>query len=91
MTWTASCSETAQNYGIYRGTLGTWYSHTRVDCFDNLGDLTEDTEMPGGDAYFLVVANTLQEEGSYGKASSGVERPVGNLTCAGIQSLEACP
>ena len=28
ISWSASCSEGASNYGIYEGTIGTWYSHT---------------------------------------------------------------
>ncbi len=34
LSWSASCSEGASDYGIYEGTIGAFYSHTSVDCND---------------------------------------------------------
>ncbi|GEM_PF-2009633 len=82
-----SCTVT--NYGIYRGTLGTWYDHTQIDCDDAGGDTQEIVGMPAGNAYFLVVPFNASAEGSYGLATGG-ERPRGLATCTGAGDLTAC-
>ena len=91
LTWSPSCSVGAEDYGIYEGALGSWYTHTRVDCTDGLHDLTEDIGTTSGDRYYLVVAENNNDEGSYGTDSSNVERPVGTAQCVPTQALAPCP
>jgi hypothetical protein len=91
--WSESCSEAATNYGIYEGQLGDWQSHTQVDCTDDGGDLQETITPESGDRYLLVVPldAAADEEGSYGRASDGVERTVGAVTCATSHVPRPCP
>ena len=94
--WSASCSATADNYGIYEGTIGSWYSHTLIDCNDVGADLTEQITPIAGSSYYLVVPHNAQAEGSYGSCSMGVcfagdERPVGAAQCVTPQALAPCP
>lgn len=91
LSWSASCAGGAQDYGIYEGTIGTWYGHTQIDCSDAGGDLTEQVTPGAGNRYYLVVPHNTKEEGSYGNASSGVDRPVGAVVCATPQVITPCP
>jgi len=91
IAWSASCSEGGSDYGIYEGTIGTWYGHASIDCADDGGDLTEDVTPAAASSYYLVVPHNTREEGSYGVASSLSERPVGGAACAPAQVITACP
>ena len=91
LAWTASCSQGAGNYGIYEGTIGTWYSHTQIDCADAGADLTEEITPAAGNRYYLVVPHNVCGEGSYGQRTGGIERPVGAAVCAGPQIVTSCP
>jgi hypothetical protein len=90
LDWSASCSSGAEDYGIYEGTLGTWYSHTQIDCADAGNDLVEQITPAVGSNYYLVVPHG-KAEGSYGLNSAGAERPVGAAVCATPQILTPCP
>ena len=94
--WSASCSALADDYGIYQGAVGNWYSHTLIDCNDAASDLTEQITPAAGSSYYLIVPHNPQAEGSYGNCSNGVclagdERPVGAAQCVAPQALAACP
>lgn len=98
--WSASCSIGGEDYGIYEGTLASVrlgvYDHTRIDCSDALGDLTEEVTPIGADAYYILVANNATTEGSYGTdfdflTTISVERPVGAAVCRSLQDLASCP
>lgn len=94
--WSVSCSTAAEDYGIYQGTIGTWYSHTLIDCNDAGSDLREQITPDAGNSYYLVVPHNAQAEGSYGRCSIGVclaadERPVGAAQCVAPQALAPCP
>jgi hypothetical protein len=91
ISWTASCSAGAEEYAIYEGTIGEWYSHTAVDCSDDGGDMAEDIPLSDGNRYYLVVPVNPSQEGSYGTASNRTERPPGAAACAFMQALAACP
>lgn len=95
LSWDASCSGVAVDYGIYEGIIGSWYSHQPIDCTDGLGDLHETIQASSGNRYYLVVPRDLpgaSREGSYGRASDGSERPRGTTVCAPSQSLGLqCP
>ena len=91
LTWLPSCSTGAEDYGIYEGALGTWYSHQLVDCSDDFADLTEEIGTTSGNRYYLVVPRNPNDEGSYGTNSSAVERPQGSAVCIPTQVLGTCP
>ena len=92
-----SCA--ANGYGIVRGDLavlhatGTYGHDTALAC----GLVVPSYQLPIADAqlgdadYFLVVALTATEEGSYGKSSANVQRPVSAAACRPAQNLAACP
>lgn len=88
--WSPSSSAGAEDYGIYEGSIGTWYSHYSIDCHDDSSDLTEEITPASGDRYYLVVALNPNDEGSYGTDSSNVERPQGTSPCRATQGL-GCP
>jgi hypothetical protein len=92
LSWTLGCSAVgAEDYGIYEGTIGTWYGHVSVDCNDAFPFFTEDIVYGAGNRYYLVVAKNPNGEGSYGRRSSGIERPVGGGACIAPQVLGSCP
>ena len=91
ISWSPSCADGAQDYGIYQGTLGAWYSHTALDCNDAGSDRLEQVAPAAGSAYYLVVPMNYKGEGSYGRRSSGVERPVGTTVCMTPQLITVCP
>ncbi len=91
ISWSAGCSAGAENYAIYEGTIGTWYSHAAIDCSDDGADLQEDVAFSHGDQYYLVVPLNAGGEGSHGLAPDGAERPRGATTCVASQRLGACP
>jgi len=81
LTWGASCKITDQDYGVYEGTIGgTFASHTKKLC--STGGDTAAEFLPGaGNRYYLVVPQSVENEGSYGKTSAGGQRPVGIQVC----------
>jgi len=89
LAWSRSCSVGAENYGIYEGKLGDWYTHTRLDCSDDGASLIERIAPSEGDSYYLVVPLNPNDEGEYGNATGG-PRPVGTGTCVPTQALAAC-
>jgi hypothetical protein len=95
ITWQASCSSGGEDYGIYEGTIGTWYGHGAIDCKDDGTLLTEDIAPAVNDSYYLVVPHSqTKEEGSYGLdfiGGSNSERPVGGAPCSTTQALTPCP
>lgn len=64
--WSPSCSAGAEDYGIYEGTLGSWYSRGPVTCADADLDFQEDIPVQAADSYYLVVPHNYADEGSYG-------------------------
>jgi hypothetical protein len=95
LTWDPSCSSGGEDYGVYEGTIGTWNSHTAIDCIDGGTALTEDVTPALTSNYYLVVPHSQgKEEGSYGLDFIGgvnTERPVGVTRCAPNQVITDCP
>jgi hypothetical protein len=88
LSWGAACG-TADDYEIYEGTIGNFYSHVSIQC--STGGATSATIIPAaGDTYYLVVPRNAQREGSYGLDSSGIERPIGDDNCLS-QQIASCP
>ncbi len=99
LTWSASCSSGADDFGIYEGTLVSIdngiYDHVRIDCHDAAPALSETITPGAASQYYLIVPYNPQGEGSYGVTSApSVERPqaVGPLDrCSVAQILTGCP
>jgi hypothetical protein len=89
LSWGASCSGGDADYEVYEGTLGNFTSHAPRLC--TTSGSTTVTLTPGGDnTYYLVVPRNGVIEGSYGKNSSGAERPQGLNACH-PQVVRSCP
>jgi len=91
ISWTASCSAGAEDYGIYEGQLGNWTSHAQIDCSDDGGDFSEQITPGTGNHYYLVAAHNPNDEGSCGRDSNGLERPPGTPACVTPQAIGSCP
>lgn len=105
ISWSPSCSSGAEDYGVYEGTLGTWYSHVAVTpvagtaCVDTFADLMEEIAPSGPAMYYLVVPHNVAEEGSYGddrvngRVPLTLERPQAPPAgrCAPVRIVSACP
>ena len=83
-----TCAPT--NTGIYRGDIGSYYSHNSLDCIDDLNDNQEVVPSDTGSYYYLVVARTDVDEGSYGTDSGGIQRPRGGTYCVPNQNTGPC-
>jgi hypothetical protein len=90
LIWGPSASVGAEDYGIYEGTIGSWYSHTAIDCHDDGANLQEDVTPQLAPSYYIVVPHNPNDEGSYGTDSTGAQRPPGTATCRPTQALD-CP
>lgn len=89
-TWGPSCSAGATDYTLHTGTLGSYYSHTRTQCTTG-GARTTTAAQGTGNRYYLIVPVNGTEEGSYGTASSGAQRPRSTLPCQGTLNTSPCP
>jgi len=87
--WGASCIASDNDYEIYEGTIGAYYSHAPKLCSTG-GSATATLTPDFGSHYYLIVPRNLSFEGSYGLDRSGTERPVGATTCA-ARLLGSCP
>jgi hypothetical protein len=88
VSYTPACDAT--DHTIYYGDLSTvaTYGYAGAECF--VGVTGTASFDPGtGSVFFVVVANNTSNEGSYGKDSSGIERPedTGTLVCDQLQDL----
>jgi hypothetical protein len=91
ISWGGGCSDGGTDYGIYQGTLGSWYSHVAIVCTDAGADLTETFPPGAGNRYYLVVPRNAAAEGSYGTRSGAIERPAGGGACVATQVVTPCP
>lgn len=92
LTWGASCSLTATGFGIYQGTIGATfaYNHTAMtgQCAKTA---TSATVVPAvGNTYYLLVAHTANNDGSYGKNTANVEIPIGTTVCLAQNLSGSC-
>lgn len=80
LSWDGSCLSSDTDFEIYQGRLGEFYSHEALRC--TTGNRTSaGIPAPSQDAYFLVVPSNNINEGSYGRGSDDVQRPVGIPAC----------
>lgn len=89
LSWGSSCSLDDDDYAIYEGAIGSYYSHGSRLC--SSGGATASILLPPADSsYFLIVPQNPESEGSYGRTSLGTERPPGGGPCL-PRLLGACP
>lgn len=91
LSWSASCGRGALDYGIYEGTIGSWYDHTLKTCVDSGADRQEEITPASGNRYYLVVPHDATQEGGYGRDSHGTPRPRGSIRCEEVQLAAECP
>ncbi len=89
LTWDNSCTVTDDDYEVYQGSVGSYYSHVSVLC--STGSATAAVFLlPGGSAYYLVVPQNGTSEGNYGQDGSGTPRPPAPAACL-PQVVAVCP
>src|SRR5207247_427407 len=89
LDWSPSCSATATDYSVHEGALGSWSNHDAVLC--TTGGATATSLSPSaGSRYFLVVPLDPVREGSYGKDSTGAERPRSTTRCRSERDFTGC-
>jgi hypothetical protein len=91
----APCAPTG--YAVYRGdlvslaTTGLYGHDSSLACSTTGSLIIPLADARLGDAdYFIVAAENGTSEGSYGRASSGAERPASASACRPAQDLGAC-
>jgi hypothetical protein len=89
LAWDPSCIATDDDYGVYQGTLGDFAGGAPLACSTG-GSTSLPLPPVPGDAYFLVVPQNANREGSYGRTSAGSERPQGPMACR-EQKASVCP
>lgn len=92
LTWGDPCNlatTPGQDFGVYRGVMGAFQTYSSLTC-STAGGNGYTAEDGTGDAFYLVVPSTTPSEGSYGRDSTGVERPPAASACK-PQSFEVCP
>jgi hypothetical protein len=90
LQWGAACGGATNDYAVYEGTLGTWYSHVPGLCTTS-GNLSASYPPGSGNRYYLVVPLSATSEGIYGHASGGGPIPPSSSACRAIPNSTACP
>jgi hypothetical protein len=88
LTWDKSCSLTDSSYAVYTGVLGSFASHVPLTCSTG-GQKTLTFTPAAGDAYYLIVPQNGNREGSYGFDGAGAERPASAAACF-VQQIGPC-
>jgi hypothetical protein len=89
LSWGTSCVSSDDDYEVYEGTIGSYYSHGSKFC--STGGSTSITfTPPATDRYYLVVPRDDLNEGSYGFDGNGDDRPPGSPVCR-PQDYGGCP
>ena len=93
LSWSSSCLGTDNDYEIYEGTIGSYYSHTARFC-TTAGASAMTITPTSASMYYLVVPRNGAREGSYGtrrgNGGSVSERPQGTSACF-PQQIATCP
>ncbi|RMG43926.1 MAG: exo-alpha-sialidase [Acidobacteria bacterium] len=88
LDWSPACGA-GSDYGVYEGELGLPDSAAPVQC--TTGGQTSATITPSmGQRFYLVVAQSGGNEGSYGRRSDDTERPPAANACL-PQAIGTCP
>jgi hypothetical protein len=78
--WDDSCWLDDDDYEIYEGDLGDFWSHGALAC-STAGSTSFTITPSDGSRYYLVVPRNIATEGSYGLGSDGVQRPPAATPC----------
>ncbi len=89
LAWNADCGA-GSRYGIYRGDLSIGYASLAADTCDL--QTTSSTISAGTTPaeFFLVVPSDAAFEGSYGKDSTGTDRPTASTVCHPQDVIDLC-
>ncbi len=88
LTWSPTCGA-GNDYAVYEGMLGDPASLAPRTC--STGGATTARLVPGdAQRFYLVVAQTVDAEGSHGRDGRGTERDPGPQACL-PQAIGACP
>jgi hypothetical protein len=80
LAWEPSCLASDVDYAVYEGILGEFTSHTDKTC--STAGATSFTLSPGpGDRYYLIVPQSPNREGGYGRDGAGNPREPGPSFC----------
>lgn len=91
LSWSASCSSSAEDYAIYQGTIGVWNVHTPAVC-STASALSATLTPPAGSTYYLIVPlDPSLVEGSYGVDWTGADRPPSGSPCRPVFTPDTCP
>jgi len=92
LSWGDDCPSPGDDYAVYEGTLTEPFTYAHTEKLCTTGGATSATfPEPSGDAYYLIVKRNVVSEGSYGRASSGAERPQGIAMCLPQSIGPTCP
>jgi hypothetical protein len=89
LSWAHSCVGSDSDYEVYEGLIGNFSSHVPKLCSTS-GATAAAISPAAGNRYYLVVATDGSFEGSYGRRSSGAQRPQSASSCR-PQLLGQCP
>lgn len=90
MGWGDSCGTDQNDFAVYEGTLGSWYSHAPLQCSTAGGFSAVNLTPAAGSRYYLIVPLSSGSEGSYGADSAGAEIPAGLSPCRAAKNTTAC-
>ena len=89
LTWGPSCAGPGEDYIVYEGSIGDFADHHPINPCGTGGAPSWNVPTAGGSRYYVVVARSLDSEGSYGLDGDGDERPPSTEACF-TQALAAC-
>lgn len=95
LSWNAGCASNATGYNVYEGTIGSFTSYTiaRNTVPANICNSAAQTVtvVPGGgNKFYIVVPTNGSVEGSYGRDSTGTERPAAAIPCDSLKKSVSC-
>ncbi len=93
LNWTASCGNSVTGYGVYQGTLGTFYSHAPLNSLCAVAGLAVTGQPTAAvSSYYVIVPQSSTREGSYGLDSNALEIPPSGAPCQAAQTFGGvCP
>ncbi len=80
LSWDPSCLGSDVDYGVYEGSLGDFTSHVAATC-STAGATSATIASSAGNRYYLVVPQSANREGSYGRDGADTPREPGVSSC----------
>ena len=92
LSWNGSCLSDDSDYDVYEGILLQPFAYNHQPRACGTSGATSLPFVPGsGNRFYLLVAKNASYEGSYGRASSGIQRPISGSACLPQKIASACP